>query len=32
LKKHSLINERALSADQNPDFSRAIREGLPRSD
>ena len=32
LKKHSLINERARSADQNLDFSRAIREGLPRSD
>jgi hypothetical protein len=32
LKKRSLINERALSADQNPDFSRVIREGLPRSD
>lgn len=32
LKKRSLINERALSADQNPDFSKIIREGLPRSD
>jgi len=32
LKQRSLINERALSADQNPDFSRVIREGLPRSD
>ena len=32
LKQRSLINERAGAADQNPDFSRIIREGLPRSD
>jgi hypothetical protein len=32
LKQRSLINERASAADQNPDFSRIIREGLPRSD
>jgi Domain of unknown function (DUF4105) len=32
LKRRSLINERARDADQNPDFSRVIREGLPRSD
>ena len=32
LKQRSLINERARAADQNPDFSRVIREGLPRSD
>jgi hypothetical protein len=32
LKRRSLINERARAADQNPDFSRVIREGLPRSD
>ena len=32
LKQRSLINERARTADQNPDFSRIIREGLPRSD
>jgi hypothetical protein len=32
LKQRSLINERARAADQNPDFSRIIREGLPRSD
>jgi hypothetical protein len=32
LKRRSLINERALSADQNRDFSSIIREGLPRSD
>ena len=32
LKQRSLINERAHAADQNPDFSRVIREGLPRSD
>lgn len=30
LKQRSLINERARAADQNPDFSRAIRQGLPR--
>ena len=32
LKQRSLINERARAADQNPDLSRIIREGLPRSD
>jgi hypothetical protein len=32
LKQRSLINERARAANQNPDFSRIIREGLPRSD
>jgi Domain of unknown function (DUF4105) len=32
LKQRSLINERARAADQNPDFSRVIRESLPRSD
>jgi hypothetical protein len=32
LKQRSLINERARAADQNPDFSIIIREGLPRSD
>jgi uncharacterized MnhB-related membrane protein len=32
LKQRSLINERARAADQNPDFSRVIREGLPRRD
>jgi uncharacterized protein DUF4105 len=32
LKQRSLINERARAADQNPDFSRVIREGLPQSD
>ena len=32
LKQRSLINERARAADQDPDFSRIIREGLPRSD
>jgi len=32
LKQLSLINERARAADQNPNFSRIIREGLPRSD
>jgi hypothetical protein len=32
LKERSLINERAEAADQNPDFSRVIREALPRSD
>jgi Domain of unknown function (DUF4105) len=32
LKQRSLIDERARAADQNPDFSRIIREGLPRSD
>jgi hypothetical protein len=29
LKQRSLINERARTADQDPGFSRAIREGLP---
>jgi Domain of unknown function (DUF4105) len=32
LKQRSLIDERARAADQNPDFSRIIREGLPRSE
>jgi Domain of unknown function (DUF4105) len=32
LKQRSLINERARAADQDSDFSRIIREGLPRSD
>jgi hypothetical protein len=32
LKQRSLINERARAADQNPDFSSIIREGLPQSD
>jgi hypothetical protein len=32
LKKRSLINERARAADQDPNFSRIIREGLPGSD
>jgi Domain of unknown function (DUF4105) len=32
LKHRSLINERARAADQEPDFSKIIREGLPRSD
>jgi len=32
LKQRSLINERARAADQNPDFSSIIREGLPWSD
>ena len=32
LKQLSLINERARAADQNPNFSRIILEGLPRSD
>lgn len=31
LKQRSLINERARTADKDPDFSRVIREGLPRS-
>jgi hypothetical protein len=30
LKQRSLINERARAADKDPDFSRLIREGLPR--
>jgi hypothetical protein len=29
LQKRSLINSRAQAADNNPDFSRLIREGLP---
>jgi len=29
LKQRSLINERARAADDDPNFSRAIREGLP---
>ena len=29
LKQRSLINERARAADDDPDFSRVIREGLP---
>ena len=32
LKQRSMINERARAADQNPDFSSIIREGLPQSD
>ena len=32
LKQRSLINERAHAADQDLDFSRIIREGLPQSD
>ena len=32
LKQRSLINERARAADQDPDFSRIIREGLPTRD
>ncbi|HEY1373939.1 MAG TPA: DUF4105 domain-containing protein [Candidatus Binatia bacterium] len=30
LEKISLINDRAHAADKDPDFSRRIREGLPR--
>jgi Domain of unknown function (DUF4105) len=30
LKQRSLIDERARAADQDPDFSRIIREGLPK--
>ena len=30
LKPRSLINKRARAADQDPDFSRLIREGLPQ--
>jgi Domain of unknown function (DUF4105) len=30
LKRHSLINKRARAADQDPDFSRLIREDLPK--
>jgi hypothetical protein len=29
LKRRSQINKRASDADQDPDFSRLIREGLP---
>jgi len=29
LKRRSLINDKAQAADQNPDFSARIREGLP---
>jgi Domain of unknown function (DUF4105) len=32
LKQRSLINERARAADQDPNFSSIIREGLPGSD
>lgn len=32
LKQRSLINERARAANDDPDFSRVIREGLPQSD
>ena len=32
LKQRSLINEHARAADQIPDFSSIIRQGLPRSD
>jgi Domain of unknown function (DUF4105) len=32
LKQRSLINERAIAADQDPDFSRLIRAGLPQGD
>jgi uncharacterized protein DUF4105 len=32
LKRRSQINKRASEADQDPDFSRLIREGLPQSD
>ena len=31
LKQRSLINERARAADRDPDFSRAVRANLPRS-
>jgi hypothetical protein len=31
LKRRSRINERALQADQSPDFSRLIRAKAPRS-
>jgi hypothetical protein len=30
LKRRSLINDRAHAADQDPDFSQRIRDGLPR--
>ena len=29
LQRYSLINENAVAADESPDFSRRIREGLP---
>jgi len=32
LKQRSLINKRASAADQDPDFSRLIREELPKGD
>ena len=32
LKKRSQINKRASDADQDPDFSRLIRDGLPKGD
>jgi len=32
LKQRSLINERARAADKDPDFSRLIRDGLPKGD
>jgi len=32
LKQRSLIDERARAANDDPDFSRAIREGLPQGD
>jgi len=32
LKLRSLINEHARAADQDPNFSRLIREGLPKDD
>jgi hypothetical protein len=32
LKQRSLINGRARAADGDPDFSRVIREGLPKAD
>ena len=31
LKQRSLINERARAADKEPDFSRLVREGLPKN-
>jgi hypothetical protein len=30
LKAQSLVNDKAHAADQDPDFSRRVREGLPR--
>ena len=32
LKQRSRINERARVADKDPEFSRLIRDGLPKSD